>query len=279
MSDLDIDTVIDMTCFNKDLAKQTVEAFGNKARQIIVTSSIAAYERPYKSYPIREECEFLDTAGDFSYGFHKAELERYLNSQMGKIKAAITIIRPSLTFGAGAANFGILRQNRNVVRRIRKEKPVVMIGEGVIPWNFTFVPDLAKGFILSCGNEKTYNDSFHVTNTQIVMWEDLYRAVGRVVGREPKFVYVPTALLREMLPSVCEHLNFEKVHFSVFSVDKFKAAAPEYNPAVTLDNGIKDLVDWWEATDFPYDEEKDILEDAICDAYNDFRKRLISLTQ
>lgn len=279
MSDLDVDTVIDMTCFNEQLARQTIDIFGGRAKQIIVTSSIAAYERPYKSYPIREEYESLDTAAQFSYGFHKAELERYLNSQMGKINAAITIIRPSLTFGAGAANFGILRQNRNVVRRIKSGKPVVMIGEGVIPWTFTFVPDLAKGFILSCGNEKTYNDSFHVTNTEIVMWEDLYRAVGRAVGKEPDFVYVPTVLLREMLPSVCEHLNFEKVHFSVFSVDKFKAAAPEYEPSVKLDDGIRDLVSYWESTDFPYDEEKEALEDAICSAYNDFRTRLISLTQ
>lgn len=33
------------------------------------------------------------------------------------------ISRPSLTFGEGAANFGMLRQNRNLVRRIREGKP------------------------------------------------------------------------------------------------------------------------------------------------------------
>lgn len=279
ISQLEFDTVIDMACFNAELAKQTVDVFGDKAKQIIVTSSIAAYERPYKSYPIREEYENLDTAGEFSYGYNKAELERYLQAQMGKVKAAITIIRPSLTFGPGAANFGILRQNRNVVRRIREGKPVVMIGEGVIPWNFTFVQDLAQGFVLSCGNENTYNDWFHVTNTEIVMWEDLYRAVGKAVGKEPKFIYVPTALLREMLPSVCEHLNFEKVHFSIFCVDKFKKAAPEYEPTVKLVDGVKELVDWWEATEFPYDDERDALEDKICEAYENFRGQLLSFTK
>lgn len=279
MSGVDVDTVIDMTCFNRELAEQTVEVFGDKTKQIIVTSSIAAYERPYKSYPIREEAESLDTAGEFSYGYNKAELERYLQSCMGKIKAAITIIRPSLTFGPGAANFGILRQNRNVVRRIKEGKPVVMIGEGVIPWSFTFVQDLAQGFVLSCGNENTYNDWFHVTNTEIVMWEDLYRAVGKAVGKEPKFVYIPTVLLREMLPSVCEHLNFEKVHFSVFCVDKFKKAAPAYNPSVKLEDGVKELVNWWEETEFPFDEERDVLEDRICELYETFRKQLIGLTK
>ncbi|RGZ00649.1 NAD-dependent epimerase/dehydratase family protein [Clostridium sp. AM58-1XD] len=271
------DTVIDMTCFDREAAEQTVEVFGNQVKQIIVTSSIAAYDRPYKSYPIREDEECLDTKREFTYGFQKAEAERYLVSRMGKVNAAITIIRPSLTFGPGAANFGILRQNRNVVRRIREGKPVVMIGEGVIPWSFTFVQDLAEGFLLSCGNEKTYNDCFHVTNTEIVMWEDLYKAVGEAVGREPKFVYVPTVLLREMLPSVCAHLNFEKVHFSVFSMDKFKKAVPEYEPKVRLVDGVKELVDWWEETDFPYDEERDRLEDEICRCYQEFRDKLVKL--
>ena len=278
MAELNVDTVIDMTCFDEKAAKQTVDVFGNKVKQIIITSSIAAYNRPYKSYPIHEDEEKLDTKGEFSYGFHKAEAERYLQSRMGKEAAAITIIRPSLTFGPGAANFGILRQNRNVVRRIREGKQVVMIGEGVIPWSFTFVRDLANGFLLSCGNERTYNECFHITNTEIVMWEDLYKAVGQAVGKEPKFVYVPTILLREMLPDVCAHLNFEKVYFSVFSMDKFKKAAPEYEPRVKLADGVKELVDWWDSVDFPYDEERDKMEDEICRYYEEFRDKLKSLT-
>ena len=277
MKAVDADVVIDMICFNEQAARQTVEVFGNRVSQIIVTSSIAAYDRPYQSYPIREAKETLTEKPDFAYGFNKAEAERYLQGMMGKQKAAITIIRPSLTFGPGAANFGILRQNRNVARRIREGKPVVMIGEGVIPWSFTFVQDLARGFVLSCGNEKTYNDYFHVTNTEIVMWEDLYRAVGKAVGKEPKMVYIPTVLLREMLPSVCEHLNFEKVHFSVFCMDKFKAAAPEYEPKIGLEAGIKELLEWWEKIDFPYDEEKDHLEDEICRCYEEFREHLLKL--
>lgn len=279
MSDIKVDTVIDMTCFDEKAARQTLEIFGEKVKQIIITSSIAAYDRPYKSYPVHEDEESLSQNQEFEYGFQKAQMERYLQGQMGKIKAAITIIRPSLTFGDGTANFGILRQNRNVVRRIREGKPVIMVGEGCIPWSFTFVQDLAKGFVLACGNENTYNDHFHVTNTEVVMWEDLYRAVGKAVGREPKMLYVSSCLLREMLPSVCGHLNYEKVHFSIFSVDKFQKAAPEYVPMVRLDDGVKALVDWWEENDFPYDEEKEELEDKMCEAYEEFREKLLGFTK
>ena len=274
------DTVIDMICYTEEDAKQTLDVFGDKAEQIIVTSSIAAYNRPYHSYPIREDAESLRVNDpSFAYGYHKARLDAYFQDQMGKRHAAITIIRPSLTFGPGAANFGILRQNRNLVRRIRDGKPVVMVGEGVIPWNFTFTRDLASAFVLACGNPKTYNDYFHVTNSEIVMWEDLYRAIGHAVGREPELCYVSSYLLQEFYPSVCQHLHVEKVHFSVFSNEKFQCAVPDYVPRVGVDEGVKELVDWWETTNFPYDDEKEALEDAVCGLYHDFESGLMKLAE
>ncbi|WP_295581116.1 NAD-dependent epimerase/dehydratase family protein [uncultured Oscillibacter sp.] len=274
MSTVDAEVVIDMICFREEDARQTVETFRHRAKQLIFTSSIAAYDRPYHSFPIRESCEGLRTDPAFQYGFQKAEMERYLQGEMASSPAAITILRPSLTFGAGAANFGMLRQNRNVLRRIREGKPVVMTGEGVIPWSFTFVPDLAAAFLLACGNERTYRDCFHVTNTETVVWEDLYRALGHVAGREPLLYYVPSALLRKCAPGVCEHLNFEKVHFSCFSNEKFQTAAPAYAPKVTLEEGVRQLAQWWEETDFPYDAEKEQVEDRICAAYERFAREL-----
>lgn len=280
MADVDADVVIDMICFTPDDAKQTVELFKGRVKQIIVTCSVAGYKRPYKSYPIREEFEELWDDPTFVYGYNKGLIEKYLQEEMKSgSSTAITIIRPSLTFGPGAANFGILRQNRNLVRRIREGKPVVMVGEGVIPWSFTFTPDLAAGFLLACGNEKTYNDYFHVTNTEIVHWEDLYRAVGKAVGKEPKLYYISSHLLREAYPAVCQHLNVEKVYFSVFSNDKFQAAAPEYQPKVSLDEGVKTLVEWWEETDFPYDEEKERMEDEMCALYETFAEGLKKAVQ
>ena len=277
MKPLQADVVIDMICFNEENARQTVELFADRVQQIIVTSSIAAYNRPYHSFPIREEAETLRTSPDFGYGFHKAEAERYLQSQMNHHQAAITIIRPSFTFGAGTANLGILRQNRNLVRRIQEGKPVVMVGEGGIPWTFTFARDLASAYVLSAGNEKTYNDAFHVTNTELVMWEDLYKAIGSALGKEVEMCYISSVLLREFYPEVCAHLNFEKVHFNYYSIEKFRRAVPEYHPVVGLQEGIREVMDWWEATGFPYDEEKDKLEDQICGLYKQFEKDLLAL--
>jgi nucleoside-diphosphate-sugar epimerase len=274
---LTADVVIDMICFQADDARQTVELFGNRCGQIIVTSSVAAYERPTRSIPIREDAELLRTDDSFIYGYWKAEIERYLAAAAPRISAAVTVIRPSFTFGEGTANLGIFRQNRNLVRRMREGKPVVMLGEGVNPWSFTFARDLASAYVLAAGNPRTFGKTYHVTNTELVTWQDLYYSIGRAVGAEPKLCYVPSVLLRDMYPDVCSHLYYEKAFFNYYSNEKFMADVPEYRPVVTLDEGIREVVDWWERSGFPYDEEKDALEDRVCAAYCRFSSELADI--
>ena len=269
------DVVIDMIAFTAEEARQTVEMFRDRAAQIIITSSIAAYNRPYNSMPISEDAETLLEGSTFAYGQLKADLERYLTAEMRETGAAITIIRPSLTFGAGARNFGTLRQNYNVVQRIRDGRPLVMIGEGVIPWGFTYVDDLAQGYILSCGNPRTYNNHFHVVSDEVMLWEDLYRIVGDLVGREPIFYNVPSALLREFDPAVATHLNAEKAYCSVFSNAKFRKAAPEYRPVWKFKDGMAKLIASWEEDGLGVDAAKDAQEDHICACWEAFRDNLL----
>lgn len=273
MRGLQVDVAIDMIAFDAADARQTLEVLGDKAGQLIFTSSIAAYDRPYHSLPIREEAESLRTDPSFAYGYLKAEMERYLQSAMRSQKTPITIIRPSLTFGVGAGNIGMLRQNCNILHRIRAGKPLVMLGEGTLPWSFTFAGDLAKGYILCCGNEKTYNEAFHITNTEMVLWEDLYRAIGEAAGIAPQFCYLPSALLCAAKPDLFAHFYYEKRYASVFSNEKFLAAAPDYRPTITLRQGMAEIVRWWDAACTP-DPEKDRLEDALCEAYERFAQEV-----
>lgn len=264
MQGAEADVVIDMISFDEADAAQTVEVFGDKAKQLIFTSSTAAYQRPYHSLPIREEAEKLTEDKSFPYGWKKANMERYLYRVMGEGRIPVTIIRPSLTFGEGCANIGVLRQNSNIVHRIRNGKPLVVPGDGTTPWSFTFAPDLAKGYLLSCLNPSAYNQYYHITNTQLVSFEDLYRTVGKILGIEPHFVYVPSKALYETDPAMFAHFWFEKRYPHYFSVEKFRKAAPEYRPEISLEAGMREMIGWWEQQGMPLDPEKDAMEDAIC---------------
>ena len=136
------DAVIDMISFNADDAKTTMDIFDGRVEHIIFTSSVAAYNQPARHIPIKEEYETLRTEPAFPYGFEKANMERYLDGM--EKKSNVTIIRPSLTFGIGCANIGVIRQNANIARRIRDGRPLLMFGDGTNPWTFTFAPHLAK---------------------------------------------------------------------------------------------------------------------------------------
>lgn len=271
---LSFDVVIDVICYDVPDAQQTLEIFADKAKQIIFTSSSAVYKRPPVSFPIDEDKEELTEDSSFPYGFKKANMERYLYTQMGKVGCAITIIRPSLTFGPGGANLGMLRQNRNLVRRIQEGRPVITMGEGVMPWAFTFTPDLAKGYLMSCLNERTYNDFFQVCSYIPCLWEDLYRAIGRAVGKEPKLCYIPSDVLYKVDPALFGHLSVEKKYFHVFAVDKFRRACPEFRIDYDLDKGVEMMIEWWKRNNFPFDDSKDRLEDRLCQEYERFTEAM-----
>ena len=271
------DAVIDMICFTPDDARSTVRAFGDNAGHIIVTSSIAAYKRPYRSVPTVEAMETMWDDPVFPYAFNKAEMEKPLWQSIKQDKLPITIVRPSLTYGPGAANIGVLRQNFGIVDRIRRGKPLVMFGDGSTSWNFTFVPDLAKGFVAIAGNAKTFGEDYHVTNDECRIWEDLYLEFGRLVGKAPKIIHIPSELLYSAAPNLCSHLYFEKTFAGLFDNSKLRSVAPGFKPDVSLHEGLKSIMAWYEAEAHTVDAEKDALEDHLVALYDDFAAKMKNL--
>ncbi len=271
------DVVIDMICFNAEDARSTILAFGGNASQIIVTSSIAAYKRPYRSVPTVEAREVPWDDPVFPYAFEKAEMERVLRDAILQEKLPITIVRPSLTYGPGAANIGVLRQNYGIVDRIRRGKPLVMFGDGATSWSFTFVPDLAKAYVGLAGNAKSFGEDFHVTSEERNVWEDLYLEFGRLVGIKPEIVHLPSELLRKAAPNLCSHLYFEKTYAGLFDNTKLRSVIPDFSAEISLHEGLKSILAWYEAEAHEVDPEKDALEDRLVEIYREFAERLTDL--
>ncbi len=271
------DVVIDMICFTADDARSTARAFGGNAGHIVVTSSIAAYQRPYRSVPTVEAMETLWDDPVFPYALNKAEMEKALWKSIKQDKLPITIVRPSLTYGPGAANIGVLRQNFGIVDRIRRGKRLVMFGDGCTPWTFTFVPDLAKGYVAIAGNARTFGEDYHVTGEERRIWNDLYLEFGRLVGKAPTIVHVPSELLRSAAPNLCSHLYFEKTYAGLFDNSKLRSAVPDFKADITLHEGLKSILAWYEAEAHSVDPEKDALEDRLLALYDDYAGKMKDL--
>ncbi|SFM37757.1 Nucleoside-diphosphate-sugar epimerase [Paenibacillus sp. 1_12] len=274
MSNRTFDVVIDMISFNEADARSTVNTFTNRAGQLIMCSSVAAYKRPYQTTPIKEDAEALFDNPEFAYAYQKAEMERYLQRVTGEQQLPITIIRPSLTYGIGGSNLGVLRQNYNIVQRIRQGKPLLMFGDGTTPWSFTFAPDLAKAFVGAVGNTKTYNKAYHATHEDVHIWNDLYTEFGNIIGIEPQIVHIPSELLAKANPGLFAHLVFEKSYSGLFDNTKIKSDIPDFQTSISLNQGLRMMLDWYESEAHTVDPDKDKLEDRLTDIYFEWSRQM-----
>ncbi len=261
------DAVIDMICFNEADARSTVAAFRDNSAQIIICSSVAAYKRPYRSIPTVESAESLFDDPSFEYAWNKAQVERYLGEEFRSCQLPVTIIRPSLTYGPGAANVGVLRQNYGIIERIRKGKPLVMFGDGSTPWSFTFAPDLAKAFVGVIGNPKTFGQAYHACSEERCRWEDLYLAFGRVLGIEPRIVHISSELLVAADPELFSHLYLEKTFPGLFDNAKIRSVIPDFTCDISLHDGITMMVEWFEKEANQVDPVKESMEDRLVELF------------
>jgi nucleoside-diphosphate-sugar epimerase len=263
------DAVIDMISFCPEDAALTIEALGGGERgsQFIFTSTVAVYKRPVRQAPIRENHELFDT-DIFPYGYHKARMETYLQKRMAE-GIPITIIRPSLTFGIGGRNVGVLRNNYGIVQRIRQKKPIVVFGDGTNPWAWTFAPDLAKAYVGAIGRPACFGQAYHATSDDRRIWDDLYLEFGRLAGEEPRLVHVSTEMLMNASAETFLHIYQEKMHCGLFDNGKIQRDVPEFTIDYPLDKITKALYDWYESDPEArtVDEEKDRLEDTIVERY------------
>lgn len=256
------DYAIDVICFDERDAADTLRLLRGRCRQLVVISSVAVYKRPFRSIPTREDAEELWDDPTYQYAFKKAAMERYLGSHTHG-DPAITIARPSLTFGPGARNVGVLRQNYGIVERIRAGKPLVLFGDGTNPWSFSFAADVARGIVGLLGNAAAAGEQFHIASREPTLWADLYRAFGDLLGVEPQLRYVPSALLYAAYPDLAGHIYFEKSYPGLFDDDKLQRALPGFRFEIDLAGGVRQLLESWERDRLAVDPARDRLEDEL----------------
>jgi hypothetical protein len=83
--------------------------------------------------------------------------------------------------------------------------------------------------------------------------------------------------LKEIDEKLMGHLNYEKVYCSVFSIEKFQKAVPEFRPTRRFQEGIARVIESWEKEGLGVDAAKDAFEDEICACYEIFRDNLRKL--
>jgi nucleoside-diphosphate-sugar epimerase len=253
------DVVVDMVAFSPDDSASAVRAFAGKCGQFIHCSTVCVYSGPVQQLPTTETEPFHSIGG---YGKNKIKCEELLMQAHEEKKLAVTIMRPSHSYGEGGNITRSFGPAGSFVTRMRAGKPIIVQGDGNSLWASCHVDDVARGFIGVMGNEKCHGQAYNITGEEWMTWNTYYEQVAEVLGATFEPVHIPTDTLRQAAPGWAggTHEIFEWP--SIFSNDKIKRDAGYSGQTIPWREGAKRNIDWLDA-------EGKLSVDAEADAYED----------
>ena len=192
------DCVIDVICFGKEDAESSIRAFSGRTQQYIHCSSIDVYQRPASRYPLVEnEPQKVNN----EYGRGKIEAESTFLEAHRQGAFAVTILRPSLTYGEGRGFFFATGSETDFLDRLAKGKPVIAPGDGSGLLTLCHRDDVGLGFANALGNPRAYGRCYQVTAEEAHTWNQYIEIIAAALGApQPKIVHIPTDLLSRLVP-------------------------------------------------------------------------------
>ncbi len=220
------DVVIDMICFTPEQAEADIQVFGGKCRQFIFCSTVCTYGIKSPANILVDETFPQEPISQ--YGRNKLACEKKFLAAHEQKRFAVTIIRPSHTYGPGAPLIDNLESDAVSWDRIAKGKPVLCAGDGLGLWVSTYRDDVGKLFAYAALNEKTFGQAYNATRDQHLTWRDYYRTVAGVLGKEARLIFMPAEWIWKHDQQRFGLLREITAYHGAYSSEKAKRDVPEF---------------------------------------------------
>lgn len=254
------DVVCQFIAFTPDQVARDIEVFAGHCGQYIFISSASVYEKPARHYVITEETPAINPY--WLYSQNKIACEELLRKARN---LPWTIVRPSHTVRTGLP---IMMGDSDIMaRRMLDGEPTIVAGDGHTPWTLTRSVDFAVPFVGLFGKPRALNDIFHITNDRAHIWDDIQKAIARLLGVEAKIVHVPTDTLIRYNPDWVGPLLGDKSWTAIFDNSKVKSVAGDFTCAEDLEEILAEPIMHLKqrlAANRPSRGDFDALVDRIC---------------
>jgi len=233
------DAAIDMICFNAQEARASLDAFRGVG-QFVMTSTVCTYGIDYDWLPVTEDHPLRPIT---DYGRNKVAADAVFLEAYYREGFPVTIIKPSTTYGPQQGMTRQVAWDFSWIDRIRKGKPVVVCGDGNAIHQHLHVDDAAKAFVGVLGAERAIGQVYNMVGRGFITWADYHRTAMKVLGREVPLVGVPFELLKQMqVPDfeICEEIF---AHHVYYSAEKLFRAVPEFQPQISLEQGMASVIE------------------------------------
>lgn len=271
MQGMEFDAVIDMIAFAPEDTLSAIRAFRGRVRHFIHCSTVCTYGVTLSRLPADEE-EPLRPISD--YGRNKVACDEALLEAHRKEGFPATIFKPSHTYGPGSLLLRQLGDNKYLIDRIRKGKPVIVAGDGGTLWQSLYCDDAGVGFAAAVGNEKTFGQVYNIVGKEVVTWDEYHRRLAAAIGCDIKIAHVPSDLLVAAAPDRYRGLNEIFRYHGVYSAARLRQDVPEFRTTVSWEEGVRRNVAWMDEEGMVANSDEDDLEDRIIAGMDRLRQEL-----
>lgn len=258
------DAVAEFIAFEPAQVERDIRLFSGRTDQYLFISSASCYRKPLPTPWITESTALCNPY--WQYSRDKIACERVLEEAFDRQGFPMTIVRPSHTYDCRKVPVQMHGKNGSwqVLDRIRTGRPVIVAGDGTSLWTLTHSRDFAVGFAGLMANHAAVGEAVHITGDESVPWNEIYRAIGRAIGREPVFCHVSSDRIIRFDPSQEGPLLGDKSNSVLFDNRKIKRLVPGFCATTRMETGIHEAVEY--ALSHPSVQLADPAFDAWCDA-------------
>lgn len=262
MRELKPDAVFELTCFNAQDARVSIEAFRD-VRHFITASTVCTYGKNFTHFPIREE-DWFQPCTEYGINKHAADLV-YLDA-FRRQGFPVTIMKPCTSYSEMSGMLRSLTTEHTWIDRVKKGKPILICGDGDILHQYMHTEDTARGFVGVLGRQHCIGQIYNLTQTGFTTWAEYHRTAMEVLGQEVELVGLPLAQLMEIDPErfgLCYEIFGQHTYAAN---DKLRRDVPEWQPRISLRDGMRRVFQAMEERGTIPNSDTETWEDEIIDA-------------
>lgn len=247
IKDLYFDVVVDFLSFNTSHLKSTLAIFNGKCNQFIFISSATAYQ---DASIITENTPLGNP--NWPYAQNKFECEKLLEQNYSENGQKYTIVRPYVTYSKTRIPFAIIPHDKQwtLANRILLGKPIVLWDGGKAICTLTSTKDFAVGIVGLFGNEKAFQNDFHITTDHTLTWRQALLDIGKALNKEPIIADIPSSFIYKYMPETKGILLGDKGRNMVFDNSKIKATVPNFKADITFNEGICETIQFYQDNEY-----------------------------
>lgn len=240
IGDLKFDVVAEFIAMLPSQIERDLRLFAGKTNQYIFISSASVYQKPLSHFKITESTPAANPY--YPYSRNKIACEERLMKEYRDARFPVTIVRPSHTYDETNIPLDVVPGKTStwqVMDRMLKGKPVLVVGDGTSLWTMTHNSDFAKAFVGLMGNHKAIGETIHITSDEVMTWNEIYDCIGAALNVEVKKAHVSSDFLVACWPELEGPLVGDKSNSVYFDNSKIKLLVPDYVATVRYDQGVR----------------------------------------